>query len=464
MRTPFLLFLVACGSQTSVTKTAKELNVTPTFADLGTVAVGDVVTEEIKLTHLQGEAIQVVDVRLQNIDGSFFSTDESLQITVEQNATEVLTVSYSPTEAGFHRATLSISTDEERTPVHEVDLRGSAVLPIADVSPGLLDFGPVAGGDYAERSVRLSNLGSVPMAFLGASFSNPAFSGGLAATTVDPGSSVDLSIRFDATDESRVLGTLQLDLGPTPVGVVSLRANSCEDGDAELYDQDGDGTTSCGGDCADTDPEVHPGVAESCDGVDSDCDGRVDEGTTCADDDSDGQTEDQGDCNDANADIFQGAPEDLGNGIDDDCDGVTDGGGSDLDGDGYTTGAGDCDDTNAAYHPGATEVADARDNNCDGRVDEGTAVYDDDGDGYNERAGDCDDTNAAVSPGAAEQADRLDNNCNGQVDEGASLFDDDGDGFSEVGGDCDDANAGISPAALETVGDGIDGDCDGVVE
>ncbi len=464
MRTPFLLFLVACGSQTSVTKTAKELNVTPSFTDLGTVAVGETVTEEIKLTHLQGDAIQVVDIRLQNIDGSAFSTDESLQLTVEQNTTEVLTVSYSPTDAGFFRATLSISTDEERTPLHEVDLRGAAVLPIADVSPGLLDFGPVAAGDYREGSVRLSNLGSVPMEFLGLSFSNPAFTGGLAATTVDPGSSVDLGIRFDATSDARVLGTLQLDLGPTPVGVVSLRANSCEDGDAQLYDQDGDGSTSCGGDCADTDADVHPGVAESCDGVDSNCDGRVDEGTSCFDDDGDGQTEEQGDCNDANATISQGAPEDLGNGIDDDCDGITDGGGSDLDGDGYTSSAGDCDDTNANYHPGATEVADARDNNCDGRVDEGTAVYDDDGDGYNERAGDCDDSNANVSPAATEQADRLDNNCDGQVDEGTSLFDDDGDGFSEAGGDCDDANAAISPAGWESTGDGIDNDCDGVVE
>ncbi len=464
MRFSLLLLLVGCGSQTSVTKTAKELNVTPTFADLGTVAVGDTVTEEIKLVHLKGEAIEVVDIRLQNIDGSAFSTDESLQITVEQNTTEVMTVSYSPTDAGFHRARLTISTDEEQTPVHEVDLRAGAILPIADVAPSLLDFGPVAAGSYAEQSLVLRNLGSVPMELLSLSFSNPLFSSTQAAVSVAAGDSLDLSIRFDATDDTREIGTLLLDLGPTPVGVVSLRANSCEDGDAGLYDQDGDGTTSCGGDCADTEPEVHPGVAETCDGVDSNCDGHVDEGTVCADDDGDGQTEQQGDCNDANASIYPGASEDLSNGIDDDCDGITDGGGVDLDGDGYTTGAGDCDDNNANYYPGATEVPDARDNNCDGRVDEGTSVYDDDGDGYNERAGDCDDSNAAVSPAAAEVADRLDNNCDGQVDEGTAVHDDDGDGFSEDGGDCDDANAAISPAAWDTLGDGIDGNCDGLVE
>ncbi|MFC1889379.1 putative metal-binding motif-containing protein [Thermodesulfobacteriota bacterium] len=67
--------------------------------------------------------------------------------------------------------------------------------------------------------------------------------------------------------------------------------NDCDgfiDGDdpdcPECWDNDGDGydDEACGGeDCDDTDPEVHPGNLETCNGVDDDCDGQVDEGVTC---------------------------------------------------------------------------------------------------------------------------------------------------------------------------------------
>src|SRR5262249_5623766 len=41
--------------------------------------------------------------------------------------------------------------------------------------------------------------------------------------------------------------------------------------------------------------------------------------------------------------------------------------------------------------------------------------------------------------------------------------DNDGDGFSECAGDCNDANAAIHPGAAE-VCDGVDNDCDGIVD
>jgi hypothetical protein len=57
----------------------------------------------------------------------------------------------------------------------------------------------------------------------------------------------------------------------------------------EGHDQDGDGVPWCGdatvpdgamqADCNDYDPDVRPGLPEVCDGLDNDCDGRVDEAT-----------------------------------------------------------------------------------------------------------------------------------------------------------------------------------------
>ncbi|MCB9597504.1 MAG: hypothetical protein H6719_32585 [Sandaracinaceae bacterium] len=47
---------------------------------------------------------------------------------------------------------------------------------------------------------------------------------------------------------------------------------------AEERDEDGDGVGACEGDCDDRDPAISPRATETCDTVDNDCDGRVDEG------------------------------------------------------------------------------------------------------------------------------------------------------------------------------------------
>ncbi|MEZ4464636.1 MAG: putative metal-binding motif-containing protein [bacterium] len=49
-------------------------------------------------------------------------------------------------------------------------------------------------------------------------------------------------------------------------------------------------------DCDDADPALYPGADEVCDGADNDCDGHVDEGF---DQDADGTTTCGGDCDDA---------------------------------------------------------------------------------------------------------------------------------------------------------------------
>ncbi|HEY3353761.1 MAG TPA: putative metal-binding motif-containing protein [Polyangia bacterium] len=75
------------------------------------------------------------------------------------------------------------------------------------------------------------------------------------------------------------------------------------------------------------------------------------------------------DCNDEDPHIFPGAPDYCGNGIAENCN-------SDLpcdhdaDGDHYNEGD-DCDDTDPLRHPWALELCDGIDNDCDGLTDEG---------------------------------------------------------------------------------------------
>ena len=91
------------------------------------------------------------------------------------------------------------------------------------------------------------------------------------------------------------------------------------------------------------------------------------------DHDSDGSSPYLGDCDDTDPSVGGfGAVEVPNDGLDNDCDGVTDSGDStdDSDGDGYSIADGDCNDTDTAINPGMVEVVDnLRDDNCDGWAD-----------------------------------------------------------------------------------------------
>jgi len=132
---------------------------------------------------------------------------------------------------------------------------------------------------------------------------------------------------------------------------------------SECFDADGDGVSTCGGDCDDADAANFAGNAEVCDGFDNDCDGspEADE----VDGDADGSLA-CADCDDADASAFPGNVEAC-DGVDNDCDPLTDAVGGELDGDGDgAITCADCNDGDPANFPGNAEVCDGADNDCSG--------------------------------------------------------------------------------------------------
>lgn len=168
-------------------------------------------------------------------------------------------------------------------------------------------------------------------------------------------------------------------------------------------------TTADNTDCDDERFDVNPAAEETCDGVDNDCDGELDEVVTPADI--------------PNLRIYY---------VDADGDGYGDAAQSvEACGqpDGYATEAFDCDDEEPSVFPGADEICDELDNNCNNAVDEPELAVDitywlpdNDADGYGDAtnpalivasceppdvgayvpqgasAPDCDDTSALTGP------------------------------------------------------------------
>ncbi|MEZ4322383.1 MAG: putative metal-binding motif-containing protein [Myxococcota bacterium] len=165
----------------------------------------------------------------------------------------------------------------------------------------------------------------------------------------------------------------------------------------------------------------------------------------------------------------------------------------------------DCDDDDASVHPGAPDACDGIDTDCDGTVEVPTTTWGDaDGDGFGDpadpvtecsvspgrvtNAEDCDDGDDARNPGAAELCNGIDDDCDLDVDDddaevlGTAWYaDDDADGYGAMGStpvlsclapsshvdddtDCDDTSSSIYPGAPEACPDGVDNDCDTLVD
>ena len=315
------------------------------------------------------------------------------------------------------------------------------------ITTGLKDPSPTSS-DYVEISSYALEKGAESLVTANGTYcSSSSTNNAVASWNVDDGSVVYAGITYSAASG--------YNNGDTRTGELDQLLEQAVNWAATGGDADKDGFSSAE-DCDDDDPSINPDAKEIWyDGVDQNCD-EMSDFDADLDGYDDAKTSSGDDCDDTDPDINPDATEIWYDGADQDCDGFSD---YDQDLDGYddaaTGGGGDCDDLDPDINPLGNEVwYDGIDQNCDGND------LDADEDGYDsdEHGGDdCADDDPTISPGATEiWYDGNDQNC-----DGASDYDADGDGYDGNVDDCADDDPDISPAAEEIANDDIDQDCDG---
>jgi hypothetical protein len=152
---------------------------------------------------------------------------------------------------------------------------------------------------------------------------------------------------------------------------------------------------------------------------------------------------------------------------------------TDVDGDGYSVAQDDCDDNNPNINPGEAEVCDGVDNNCDGNIDEsyvntptfcGTGTCAATGELTCVNGVEVDTCNAGT-PGT-ELCNGLDDDCDGVIDEdyvslqiscGIGACAASGSTSCVAGQETDSCTPG-TPAADDSLCNGLDDDCNGLID
>ena len=254
---------------------------------------------------------------------------------------------------------------------------------------------------------------------------------GTNSVTLAPGAEARVEVSVLPADYASVDGEVVLTTESEAL-TVTVHATVDPDSDADGFDS----VLTGGADCDDANPFVFPGAIEKCDGADGDCNEVIDDAPDAPrwyrDDDGDsfgvstdmlracsrphGFASRAGDCDDASKLVYPGAPDTPYDGVDADCDEMSD---FDADSDGFDAiswGGLDCADNNPHVHPDIIEVYyDGLDANCDQRSD-----FDADTDGFDAVAfggADCADDDDTISPDRPELLDGIDQNCDGLVDE-----------------------------------------------
>jgi len=190
---------------------APDIMVDPEVVNFGALDVGDgTEITEVVTVYNEGDAdLHIQDIYLKDADAPF-SIGAISSVLIQAGGSAQFTVTFSPDTSADDTTQVLIESDDPDEAVTDVDLLGSGVAPIIDVTPSDYDFGTLYIGCDAEQPVTISNVGNADLIVEGfdlntgsADFSFDANEGinGALPWTIGAGDSLEVYVDYDPYDE-----------------------------------------------------------------------------------------------------------------------------------------------------------------------------------------------------------------------------------------------------------------------
>lgn len=194
-----------------------DILVDPTTIDFGDVYVDgvkgaappDEVTEVVTITNEGDVDLHIAEIELDS-DGGPYTLGTITSVLIQPGGTAQFTVTFHPLTANAASGKVYINSDDPDESVVEVDLLGTGIAPIIDVSPDDYDFGTLYIGCDALQPITIANIGNAElivsdMEFATGStdleFDDATDVNGSLPWTIEPETSVEVYVAYVPYDE-----------------------------------------------------------------------------------------------------------------------------------------------------------------------------------------------------------------------------------------------------------------------
>lgn len=218
-----------CGSQGTFMR-----KIAPETAPAGAVTPEEIMFPETLIGETSIDSITITNTGTALLSVSSITSDdaafvpEMTSVDLAPGASEVVTITFEPSEEGLFAGLLTIETNDPVSPTFEVDLIGEGIVeqfPVGTVTPDMVVFPQTWVGETAEFTIEIGNDGNAPLVVTNIASDNAAFYTDLTSVEVQAGDAEDVVITFAPEDEAYFEGTLTIECNDpvTPVFEVTLQ-------------------------------------------------------------------------------------------------------------------------------------------------------------------------------------------------------------------------------------------------